>query len=296
MAVIWRGDDLNAWSGSEVVQPDRIGIVPDVKRGEKLVRALRFLVKKNDYPPGKGTSGPRAELLRQDKRPEGTERYCAFSVMFPKGSFAVKEGSWQVFHQYHQGYLPDGAGGWKTIGRSPPVEFSIVGSTLYLKTNDHKAPDYKEKTHWSAPLEYDKWYDFILHAKWSSNPATGFLRLFLNGKEVVPRTPVATMFPGFDIYLKAGLYRKKDIEPDSVVYHRGYLETNTLDEALASQAPAVIAPTTPVVDEDSGWRVGRKLGTTIYRDGNYIATMTMGQTEEAKKLAQQICDAMNKKG
>lgn len=274
MTVIWRGDDLGAWHGKEVLDSSRISTV-DVKRNGGSVKAFRFQVKQTDIVH----NGVRAELVREDHRPEGTERYTAFSVLFPKDFFPTVAGKWQVFHQYHQSYK-DGT----TIGRSPPVEFSLNGNKMQLSTNDWHSPAFTQRVLWSAPLEFDKWYDFVLHARWSSNPLLGFLHLFLNGAEVLPKTPTFTMFPGYEVYMKSGIYRSRDIMEDATLYQRGFIEATTLEEAMAARG--TMPPVAPAL---ARWSVGSQASHyAVQQDGRTVAFA------ETYEIAQKIIDALNK--
>jgi polysaccharide lyase-like protein len=72
------------------------------------------------------------------------------------------------------------------------------------------------------PLQYDHWYHFVLHAKWSIDPSVGFIELDVDGAQAIPRTYGATLYnttvarnPGWtapgayaelDLYTRAGTY------------------------------------------------------------------------------------------
>jgi hypothetical protein len=72
------------------------------------------------------------------------------------------------------------------------------------------------------PLQYDHWYHFVLHAKWSIDPSVGFIELDVDGAHAIPRTYGATLYnttvahnpaytaPGayaeMDLYTRAGTY------------------------------------------------------------------------------------------
>lgn len=277
MTVIWRGDELGAWTGSEVADKTRIAQV-NLARDNAPIKAFRFQVRQADLVQ----NGVRAELIRDDHRQEGVERYTRFSVLFPKNNFAVMDKQWQVFHQYHQSYI-----GVQTIGRSPPVEFALNGSTMQLNVNDWHAPNYAAKTLWSTPLEFDKWYDFVLHARWSSTPAYGFLHLYLGGKEVLPKTATLTMFPGYEVYMKTGIYRSRSIVPDSMVYQYNFMEATTLEDVLS---PTTVAPPTPpvLVAPAPVWRVGVESARIVYKNNMPVGVM------DTPELASAVVTAMNK--
>ena len=43
--------------------------------------------------------------------------------------------------------------------------------------------------------------------RWSADLAVGFVELFVDGRAVVPRTAMATLYRGQTAYAKQGLYR-----------------------------------------------------------------------------------------
>ena len=88
-----------------------------------------------------------------------------------------------------------------------------------------------------APLQRGVWNDFVVHVKWSANPSVGFVELYHNGQQVVPPTPMATLYPGQGVYVKQGLYRNASIAPQGVVFHDGFTVATDLADVLP--APAV---------------------------------------------------------
>jgi hypothetical protein len=87
-----------------------------------------------------------------------------------------------------------------------------------------------------------------VHIKWSSNPNEGYVELYHNGQLVVPRTVMATMYPGDGIYLKQGLYRNANIAAQGVVFHDGFTVATDVADVLpagAGMAPSVTAASAP---------------------------------------------------
>jgi hypothetical protein len=68
--------------------------------------------------------------------------------------------------------------------------------------------------------------------KWSADASVGFVELYLNGKLVMPKRPIATMFSGQLNYLKMGLYRSDTITADGVVYHDNWVMGRSLSDVL----------------------------------------------------------------
>ncbi len=223
--IVWVGNfetgDRSQWSGTEMVDPDRLQVVQSpVREG---VYALRASVQQGDIPIG--SSGNRNELVYQSYEPRGSEYYYRWSTMFDK-SFPTAQ-TWQVFTDWHH----NGCCG------SPPVEFDVVGEEIQFQAGYVHL--------WQMPLVRGVWLDFIFHARWSDDPSEGFVELYVDGEQVVPKTLVATQFPGMLNYLKQGLYRDASISPEGIVYHDAMIQATALDDVLAPNEP----PPTPAPDE-----------------------------------------------
>jgi hypothetical protein len=66
----------------------------------------------------------------------------------------------------------------------------------------------QESKSWDfAPVALNTWSDFKLQVGWSSALGRGFVQLMLNGRQVVPRTAISTLYAGQSAYLKQGFYR-----------------------------------------------------------------------------------------
>jgi MYXO-CTERM domain-containing protein len=241
--VVWRGDfetgDISQYRRAQWVSADRLQVVESpVFQGRY---ALRATVKQGDDPIN--SSCNRNELVYQGYEAEGSEYYYRWQVLFPQDYPSVK--TWQVFTQWHH----DGCCG------SPPVEFFVYGEEIRFTLTDSVTP-------WKTALVRGQWQDFILHVKWSPDPAVGFVELWHNGQRVLSRYAHATMYPGDGIYLKLGLYRGDTVQPVGVVYHDGFVQGTRLEDVLPP-APTPDAGTpdagTPAPGPDAGTTPG---GTT----------------------------------
>jgi hypothetical protein len=65
---------------------------------------------------------------------------------------------------------------------------------------------------------YDKWVDFLIHVKFSSNPTVGKFEVFVNGVSKSGLLTLATMYPGRNNYFKQGYYRTPQAGT-SVIWH-----------------------------------------------------------------------------
>lgn len=70
-----------------------------------------------------------------------------------------------------------------------------------------------------GPIVRGQWVDFIVHQKWSSDPAVGFVEVYENGVLRVPLTHLKTMEDGSaPLFLSVGEYRSLDNSGTAIVY------------------------------------------------------------------------------
>jgi hypothetical protein len=69
-------------------------------------------------------------------------------------------------------------------------------------------------------LQYDHWYDIVLHVKWSTDPSVGYTELWVDGQQKLPLTQGQTMADVADasVYWKQGFYRSA-FSGLNTVYH-----------------------------------------------------------------------------
>jgi len=72
-----------------------------------------------------------------------------------------------------------------------------------------------------ATLLRGHWHDFVMHAKWSSDPNVGFLEMWIDGVNVLPMYRAPNKYPGMRNYLLVGLYRNGHIGDPNLVYPNG---------------------------------------------------------------------------
>jgi hypothetical protein len=72
-----------------------------------------------------------------------------------------------------------------------------------------------------APLQRGHWHDFVMHAKWSSNPNVGYLEIWIDGVNVLPKHVAANKYPGMRNYLVLGLYRNGRIGDPNLLFPDG---------------------------------------------------------------------------
>lgn len=211
----YESGNLRQWSAVQAL-PNRAAVVRRPRRQGRF--AARFVVRPGDDPIN--ATGERAEVMAFTNEAEGTNSWWAWSTRFPQG-FRPNPGSrWNVFTQWHQ--LGD-------LFCPPPVQF-VVDSTgrrarivLLVRggsVNPLTCNNDPERRFVLAPLRRGRWYDFRFHVRWSSDPRVGLVAVWLNGRRVVRRTPLATLYPGTPVYVKQGFYRAES-GLSTVVFHDG---------------------------------------------------------------------------
>lgn len=223
--IVWKSDfesgDISEWDRTQIVSSDRMQVVSSpVRSGNK---ALMVTVKQGDDPIN--SSGNRNELVQMTNEAEGSEYYYGWSTMF-RDDFPAPA-TWQIFAQWHH----SGCCG------SPPIEYIINDDRMMFRANGIYL--------WEAPLVRGVWNDFIMRVKWSPNSNVGFVEVWHNNELVVPKTSVATQYPGDSQYLKLGLYRSDTISPTGVLFHDNFRMATSREDLM----PTPIAEEPPVAEE-----------------------------------------------
>jgi hypothetical protein len=217
-APTWVGNfetgDLSQWGAAQRVSEDRVRVVTEPAWEGRY--GLAATVVQGDDPIN--ASGNRAELVSGRLEPDGSEAWYRWAVMFPADFPSSPK--WQLFTQWHH----DGCCG------SPPVEFHVTGDQLVFTVQGRAL--------WQAPLQRGPWHELVLHVRWSADPGQGFAELWYDGAQVLPRTAVATAFPGMRNYLKVGYYRDASIQPTATVYLDGMVQGATRADVEPVLPPA----------------------------------------------------------
>ncbi len=219
--ITWIADfetgDFSQWDREPQFVHDDIQIVESPVRAGRY--AARFSLAPGDNPLG--DDGERAELLRTGFEDEGTESWWAWSTYFPT-DFAAEQGSnaWTIFAHWVSIGDP-------FVGCSPPLVLDVSadgkeslrllvrGGAPKLSGSTCSAPPTKRFI--LATLSRERWYDFVMHVVWSADATQGEVQLWLDGREVVPLTRVATLFAGAGVYPKLGLYRSPSAVHSSLI-------------------------------------------------------------------------------
>jgi hypothetical protein len=208
--VLFRGDfetgNLEGWGGSAVKNP-AVRVVTDQVRSGKYAlridgsnafnRKGRDRIELQHQPPVEGTA-------------EGAERYYGWSVFVPqKFTPAV--------HQV--GYF-EARNAWRQL-----MSFEVRGEDLLYTT---RVP-YTQR--WKGPGKFTagRWHDFAVHVLWSRDPAKGFVEVWFDGEQVVPKAMTATLMDENRAFLQLGLMRETSETPETI-YVDHIMEGTTLED------------------------------------------------------------------
>ena len=289
--VIWKGDfeagassltgHCNAgddqWCKTQSIRPQQFQVLPDpVAQGQS---ALRVEVKYGDIFNGYSDSrslltGP--PTLWED---EGNERWYRWQTLWPQdwvGSYPKWDELSNPSARSHGGSIVEwhhDANGGVENG-SAPLYIWGDDKNIVLCLVNQSTSTCREQIN-LAPLQRSHWHDFIVHAKWSSSASVGFLEIWIDGVNVLPKHFASNKYPGMRNYLVVGLYRNGYIGdpnlrwPDgtrvygsngepAVVYLDGFIIGKTQASVLAERpwgtpAPdAGVQPPDPIVVADAG--------------------------------------------
>jgi uncharacterized protein (TIGR03382 family) len=219
-AVKWTGDfesaNLRQYMKVQSVAADRAVVITNPLRQGRY--AARITVRQGDNPIG--ASGNRTELVKASNETNGSEYYYRWSSMFP--STFPRSIKWQLFTQFHH----------SGMNGSPPVEFYTLNDQLRMRVGGING-----KIVWTAPLSRARWYNFVLHAKWSPNSSVGFIEFWVDGKKVVPKRYMATQYSGQYNIMKIGYYRDASISQTAQIFHDSVKQSTALNDLVASDFP-----------------------------------------------------------
>ena len=196
--------------------------------------AARFEVRPGDNNVAGSGTGERTHVYigtATTDSVEGREQYWAWSTYIPP-DFTAPMGGWNSFVGFHHTGTTGGGNIAFSVNDMSRIMFLARGGAF-------DNPIRKDYT--LAPLTKGRWYDFVLHIKWSSDPSVGFVEVWLNGSRVVPKTITPTLYVGQGVYLKMGYYRAA-YDQTTVIYHDGMRRGSTYEEVAAEFPSATPAP------------------------------------------------------
>lgn len=212
--VIWRGDfemgTTAQWRGAP--KSDAVRIVKEP------VREGKFAVRIDGTNAARKGNWDRIEFQHQPDPPgtaEGTERYFGWSVYLPK---KLTEGVHAL------GYF-ETRQSWRQL-----MSFEVRGEDILFSTRVPYARQWDGK----GKLTAGRWHDFAVHVLWSRDPAKGFVEVWFDGENVVPRVKTATLLDENVAFFQIGLFRDTIDIPETIVIDH-VIEATTLAEVTPPQ-------------------------------------------------------------
>ena len=74
-----------------------------------------------------------------------------------------------------------------------------------------------------------RWHDFALHVLWSRDPSKGFVEVWFDGEQVLPRVMTATLLDENEAFFQIGLMRATSEVPETIIIDH-VIEATTLEE------------------------------------------------------------------
>jgi hypothetical protein len=208
---LWSGNfstgNTSQWDSIQAQSLDRVQVIQQPVPHENNRYAVKVTVQPADLTAG----GNRAQLVRTKLEPEGSDVYYRWSTMFASDYPSVSNS--QVFASFNNA----------SDTGAPPIQLRTVGEEIQVLFTP------SQRIIWRGPLQRSKWLRFIVHARFSNDPAQGFVELWYDGAQVLGKTYGLTQA---NDYLKLGLNRIGYVPRTSVVYHDGMVQGRTLASVL----------------------------------------------------------------
>jgi len=227
-SILWRGDfetgDFSQWGSPQQKVVGRASIVQSPVRQGRY--AARCEVRSGDNNVAGSGSGERCEWMsgQATQADEGVEEWWAWSTYFDP-SFSPSSSGWNYWTQFHN----SGASGQANIGF-----FTQQAGNLGLRVCSGADPaNPTMRYHSLGTRQNGRWYDIVFHIKWSRSDSVGYVEVWVNGQQLVPRSMGANLYPNQRAYLKQGYYRAAT-NNTAIIYHDG-MRRGTSYEAVAAE-------------------------------------------------------------
>ena len=182
---------------------------------------------------------------------ENEERFYGVSVYFPENPG----------DHWHGFFYIEALNVWM-----PVFGLGVRGNTVYASLN---FPRDGNSEPWTETIAFGQWHDFAVKVKYSDDPNVGYVEVWYDGTKVVDRAYGKTMLRNGANELEGNLFQTGMIRPADleghvdVMFHDGYRETTTLNEAMHMDA---VVPDAGV--PDAGLDAGQDAGTDASVDAS----------------------------
>ena len=196
----WETGDTSQWEAVQCIESRISAVASPVAQG---AYAGKFEIRDAEKLPG---GDARAEVAwGVQLAAEGAEWVYDWHSMFDE-SFPTIPGKWQVITQFKS-----------NDANTPPLKFEVDGDTLKLMGG----PQVEWAVLHSFTFPRGVWMHFRVRAKWSENPAVGWVSLWVDDVLEVDQYAMANLYEDTGNYFKMGLYRDDTITQTGIVYHDG---------------------------------------------------------------------------
>jgi hypothetical protein len=236
---LWRGDfetgSFSQWGcGVQEKLSGRATVASSPLRQGRY--AARFEVRSGDNNVAGSGTGERTEACATQAQSdgfEGHENWWAWSTYFDP-SFSPSTSAWNYFTQWHH----TGPTGQANLA------FASSGNLITFRVCNGSDPSHPtcKTTTIDSSRQNGRWYDFVVHVKWSSNSSIGLVEVWENAKQVIPLTHTATLYPSQGSYFKQGYYRSATTNT-AITYEDG-ARVGTSYDAVVADFPAGTWPLT----------------------------------------------------
>jgi len=158
-------------------------------------------------------------LIYDSERSEytnGPNDYCASFLHFTAGSETWTSISVYLDPAFPAYSLWSIVTQWKEpFAGSPPSSIGLQNEQFNIRGVISETP---RKLLPLVPIARGRWIDFVIHHKWSPDPAVGFVEGFVDGQLVLPKTYLKTMENNNPLFLAVGQYRDRANSGTAVLY------------------------------------------------------------------------------
>jgi hypothetical protein len=179
-----RNDDCKAYNGTSDYMASVVAI-------DGRPHVARFEVRNGDVPPFGG--GERAEIAEPPGMEvvRGDERWITWDMKFDQ-TWPTPV-SWCLVSQWHH----------NSSSGSPPLTLTMDEGDNIVVRNDNE--DLRTTV---QPVQRNAWQRWVVHTKFSDDPTVGFVEVWVDGVQKMPKQFRRTMVPGdTGNYFKMGVYR-----------------------------------------------------------------------------------------
>ncbi len=207
--IIWKGDfetgTTEQWRGAPKGEHIKIVQAP--------VRAGKFALRIDGSNAARRGELDRVEFQHQptgNGTAEGMERYFGWSVFLPH----------KFTNTLHSTGYFETRNSWTRL-----MAFDVHGEDILFTT---RVP-YARRWDGKGKLTPGRWHDFVVHVLWSRDATKGFVEVWFDGENVVPRVSTATLRDENPAFFQLGFFRATSELPETIIIDH-IIEATTLAE------------------------------------------------------------------